>query len=57
MAAPWLAWVALSPETRYLAQYDWLQEFAWIWPTCLFAIGFLSTIVYMIYNSTKDGKG
>lgn len=54
MSAPWLAWVSIAPENRYDVKYNWLQDFMWIWPVCVFAIGFISVIVYMIYNYIKD---
>jgi len=54
MSAPWLAWISIAPEHRYDLQYNWLQDFMWIWPVVLFGIGFLSLLSYMIYMSITN---
>lgn len=54
MSAPWLSWIAIAPEHRYDVKYNWLQDFMWIWPVCLFGVIFLSLVGWMIYNNLKD---
>jgi len=54
MAAPWLSWIAISPEHRYDEKYNWLQDMSWIWPVCIFALGFIGVLVSIIYNSIND---
>lgn len=51
MIAPFLAWIAIAPEHRYDVKYEWLQNMSWIWPICIFALGFIGVIASMIYNS------
>jgi len=54
--APFLAWISIAPEHRYDEKYYWLQDMSWIWPVCIVALGFISTLAYIIYNNIKDTK-
>lgn len=56
MAAPWLGWVSIPAEHRYDIQYNWLQDFMWIWPVSLFGVMFLSIIGWLIYDGVQQSK-
>ena len=50
MLAPFLIWLALPSALQNSDKYYWLQNMGWIWPLCIFGLGFIGVIGIMIYS-------
>ena len=56
-ASFWLRWISISPEHRYDAKYNWIQDMAWIWPlSFLGGVCFLGVVGWLIYSVIQQSK-
>ena len=54
LITPSITWLFL-PD-KYNSKHDWLQDFAWIFPLTIVGAGFITTVVWMIFNYIRDTK-
>lgn len=54
LITPSIIW--LSIPNNYESKNDWLQDFAWIFPLTIIGAGFITTVVWIVFNYIRDTK-